>query len=162
MIEFKFSIHGNHENEKGNPLPKHRKTFRQQWTPEARRYHEYLDYVRALFLDALSKGGRLKGRAKFDAQHLTFVGRKPLDTGKRKCRMEIFITWGSNAHGDPENIFGAIADAIFEQDKYLSGSFDFDPIPGKAGRVDVRISVEDEPDEAGSRVHPRKRVKVAK
>lgn len=161
MIEFKFSIHGNHENKNGNPLPKHRKTHRQQWTPEARRYHAYLDYVRAEFLSALQRSGKINSRQFRDFFYV--LGPKPLHTGKRKCRMEIFITWGSNAHGDPENIFGAVADAIFEQDKFLAGTFDFDPIARSAGRVDVRIEIGDEPGEPPrSRVHSRPRVKVAK
>lgn len=161
MIEFKFQINGNHENPHGNPLPKHRKTHRQQWTPEARRYHAYLDYVRAEFLEALQRAGKINRKEWRDFFYI--LGPKPLHTGKRKCRMEIFITWSSNSHGDPENIFGAIADAIFAEDKYLSGSFDYDPTPRKKARVDVRISITDE--ECGStrsRVHPRKGVKVAK
>lgn len=155
MIE--FTIKGNHENPNGNPLPKHRKTFRQQHTPEARRYHEYLDYVRGCFLDAIEKRGTIKAKDRWVLDHLSFVGRKPFDTGDRKCRMEIFITWGSHAHGDPENIFGAIADAIFEQDKHLAGSFDFDPEPRAGGKVSVRIIVGE--DRCG--VHPGKRLKVA-
>lgn len=135
MIE--FTIYGNHEDEKGNPLPKHRKTARQQFTASARRYHEYLDYVRTSFIDQCAPNGR----AKFDAQHLSFIGRKPLNTGDRKCKMSIFIEWGNNAHGDPENIFGAIADALFENDKYLAGDIDFAPEPTGAGRVTVRIEI---------------------
>lgn len=132
----KFTIKGNHENPHGNPLPKHRKTFRQQWTPEARRYHAYLDYVRACFLD-----GTTRSRKEFrDCFYV--LGPKPLRTGDKKCRMRIKIYWSSRAHGDPENIFGAIADAVFEQDKYLAGEFDFEYCPKKRGRVDVEIEIE--------------------
>lgn len=160
MPQYKFTIHGNHENKKGNPLPKHRKTFRQQWTPEAKRYHSYLDYVRTTFLDAIGRRGRINAK---EFQEHFLPGAKPLTTGKKKCRMEIFITWGSEAHGDPENIFGAIADAIFVQDKYLGGGIDFDPIVGDAGRVDVLITIgAEECGRARSPLYSRKGIKVAK
>ncbi len=135
MIE--FTIYGNHENKNGNPLPKARKTGRQQYTAAAHRYHDYLDYVRTSFIDQCAPNGR----AKFDAKHLSFVGRKPLNTGDRKCKMWIFIEYGNNAHGDPENIFGAIADALFENDKYLAGDIDFAPDPTGEGRVYVKIEI---------------------
>lgn len=137
MIE--FTIYGNGNDENGNPLPKHRKTGRQQHTPAAQRYHEYLDHVRTSFIDQCAPNGR----AKFDAQHLSFIGRKPLNTRDRKCKMSIFIEYADHTHGDPENIFGAIADAIFENDKYLSGEFDFNPIPTGQGKVTVRIEISD-------------------
>lgn len=137
MIE--FTIYGNSDDPDGNPLPKARKTFRQQHTPEAQKYHDYLDYVRAAFIDQCAPNGR----AKFDAQHLSFIGRKPLNTGDRKCKMSIFIEWANHVHGDPENIFGAIADAIFTQDKYLAVDVDFEPIPTGKGRVYVRIEISD-------------------
>lgn len=135
MIE--FTIYGNHENKNGNPLPKHRKTGRQQHTASAHRYHEYLDYVRTSFIDQCAPNGR----AKFDAQHLSFIGRKPLNTGDRKCRMHIVIEYADWTGGDAENIFGAIADALFENDKYLAGTFDFTDERKGEGRVHVSIEI---------------------
>lgn len=35
--EITFSIIGNQDDPKGNPIPKIKKTYRQQWTPEAQR-----------------------------------------------------------------------------------------------------------------------------
>lgn len=132
-----FTINGNHQNENGNPLPKARKTFRQQWTDGAERYHQYLDYVRGAFLDEFEKPKHRDLRKKF----LSISGRKPLDTGDRKCKMRIFIEWGTNAHGDPENIFGAIADAIFENDKFLAGEFDFEQKPTGKGKVRCELEI---------------------
>ncbi|HOB90282.1 MAG TPA: hypothetical protein PKG74_03070, partial [Candidatus Colwellbacteria bacterium] len=132
-----------------------------QWTPEARRYHGWLDYVRAEFLGALQKAGKINRKEWRDFFYI--LGPKPLHTGRKKCRMRIFITWSSGAHGDPENIFGSIADALFESDKYLSGEFDFNAKPGTAGRVDIDIEIGDE--ECGTdgyRLHPRARLKMAK
>lgn len=154
----KFTINGNHEDQNGNPIPKARFTHRQQFTSKAGRYHEYLDYVRGRFTDSCFKQGKVNAREKFDMQHFDFIDRKPLNTGNRKCFMRIFITWGSENHGDPENIFGAIADAIFQQDKYLAGAIDFDPVTRSAGRVDVEIQIGE--DRCG--LHSWKGIKVAK
>lgn len=45
---------------------------------------------------------------------------------KQKFKLDIKIYFANNRRGDPEGIFGGIADAIFENDRNLSGSFDFD------------------------------------
>lgn len=58
------------------------------------------------------------------------------------ARMDIVITWKNEAHGDSENVFGSIADALFKQDKYLAGSFDWRPACG-AGSVEVMITLQD-------------------
>jgi hypothetical protein len=162
----KFSIHGNGESPTGNPQSKARFTGRQYRSqiPGVVKYQEWLEHVRAAFFDAVTTDGRITVRDKFLAQHLSFIDRKPLHTGDRKCRMQIFITWGSKTHADPENVFGSIADALFEQDKFLSGEFDFDERIGTAGRVDVCISIDqaDESERSGSRVHPRKGKQVEK
>jgi hypothetical protein len=135
----KFTIQ---TSEFGNPLPKARFTGRQMHTDKARRFHDYLDDVRSQFIDACYKHGKLTAKEKFDMQHFSMLDRKPLHTRDRKCHMDIMITWHSHSHGDPENIFGAIADALFEQDKYLTGSFDFHEVPEKDhGRVDVEITI---------------------
>lgn len=57
----------------------------------------------------------------------------------KKAYMDIFIFWADGKHGDPENIFGSIADALFWDDKHLCGSFDYVDEKGD-GHVIVRIS----------------------
>ena len=140
MIQIKFSIHGNHEDKHGNPIPKARFTRAQHFAGFADRYREYLEYVRGIFHDAVyTSDGRLK--RKDLEEYLTPLDGKPLSTGKIKCRMEIFITWANETHGDPENIFGAIADALFKNDKYLAVVADFDGRVGRGGRVDALITI---------------------
>lgn len=69
---------------------------------------------------------------------------KPLDTTiTTKAHMDIMIWWCNRAHGDPENCFGSIADALFASDKYLSGSFNFKYAEDKKARVEVVIQLED-------------------
>ena len=131
-----FTIKGTHEGANKNPQPKARFTHRQyrvrtrggRRIEKVERYQEYLDHVRASFLDSCVKDGRITRKEFRDAYY--GLGPKLLKTGKRKVRMDIFITWGSDSHGDPENIFGAIADALFVDDKYLAGSFDYATEPG--------------------------------
>jgi hypothetical protein len=55
--------------------------------------------------------------------------------------MDIKIFWSSDHHGDPDNIFKGIADALFTDDKYLSGSFNFCDAKDKIGGVDVCITL---------------------
>lgn len=105
MQNFEFKIIGNHEDPKGNPLPKLRLTQRSMWTEKAARYFEWGDYVRLCFIDS----------------YPSYVG-KPFKKGV-VARMDLMIYWGKENHGDPEGIFGSIADALFEDDKHLDGSF---------------------------------------
>ncbi len=65
---------------------------------------------------------------------------KPLTTVKgQKTKVDIVIYFKNYAHGDPSNIHKAIEDALFANDKYCSGSFDYfyDTINP---RVEVTIS----------------------
>jgi len=57
-----------------------------------------------------------------------------------RAKMAIVIRWKNNAHGDAENIFGSIADALFSQDKWLDGSFEGKVSDDGAGYVDVCIT----------------------
>lgn len=57
--------------------------------------------------------------------------------------MSINIFWADNTHGDPENVFGSIADSVFFQDKYLDGSFISQMSATKEGRVDIIINLKE-------------------
>lgn len=65
---------------------------------------------------------------------------KPLGTAKDLYgRMDLRIFWKDDKHGDPENIFGALADSLFFQDKYLDGSFEAKRSESGEGLVEVSI-----------------------
>lgn len=70
------------------------------------------------------------------------VGIQPFSTSvSDKARMDIRIYWINGIHGDPDNIFKGIADAIFKNDKFLDGSFEtYNSNEGK-GRVEVDITL---------------------
>jgi len=140
MITISFIIPGNHENPHGNAIPKLRMTGNQSWKPEAQRYAAWKKYVQdciqphlvAMALDLREKDQRklIKGN-----RYL-----KPISDVADKIRMDIMIHWADETHGDPESIFGSIADALFIQDKHLAGDKDFCHAPDKKGFVEVKIS----------------------
>ncbi len=55
-----------------------------------------------------------------------------------KIFLNIVIFFKNHSHGDPDNIFKAIADSLFIVDKYVAGSMDFyyDPLNP---RVEVEV-----------------------
>jgi len=132
-----FTISGNHKNAHGNPVPKLKMTAGQRWTPKAQGYAKWKIYVGMQYARILP----LKDRT----ESLTRIakGVKPiaLKTGQ-PARMDLKIFWkrGVN-HGDPENIFGSIADALFVNDNNLNGSFEAHRAEDGKGRVEVNITI---------------------
>lgn len=55
--------------------------------------------------------------------------------------MDLTIFWCHGTHGDPENIFGSIADSLFSQDKWLDGSFKSQMAEDGQGKVEVKITL---------------------
>lgn len=110
MNEYRFTIYGNQENLLGNPIPYFRQTQRSsKFNKGAIRYHEWKDYVRSAINDCC--------KTKLTKSNLLVI-----DT---KACMKLNIFFKSKIHADSDNIFKGIADSLFENDKYLSGSFDF-------------------------------------
>lgn len=140
MIEIRFTIKGTHEGPGNNAIPKLKQTGRQHWTPAARRYVKWKEHCVVALIDALSK--RSPAAAREAAKNYALLG-KPLVLATRRARMDIVIVWSDGHHGDPENIFGSIADALFHNDKYLSGSFDFKDEPGE-GQVDILLTISEQ------------------
>ena len=141
MVEIRFTIEGNNKDRRGNPTPKLKKTRGQQWTPEAKNYVAWKLYVQTALVEELSR--RSAPAAREAARNIALLG-KPLCLGDRKARMDIKIMWGSGNHGDPENIFGSIADALFYNDKHLAGSFDFDYSKERRGSVDILLTISEQ------------------
>src|SRR5579872_5063411 len=130
MKYYSFSIRGTHEDPMGNAIPKLRKTLRQQWTPEAQRYAAWKVYVQEAFMKSLVDID-FRGHVRY-----LRVFKKPIKLyDGAKAVMDIRIFWKDEKHGDPENIFGSIADALFYNDKNLDGSFKSELSGDKQGRV---------------------------
>jgi hypothetical protein len=115
---FEFTVYG-------QPVPYCRTTQAAKFSAKYKRYQQYKDCIVLAFLD----------QCKGDWGHP-----KPLTTVKgQKTKVDIVIYFKNYAHGDPSNIHKAIEDALFANDKYCSGSFDYfyDTINP---RVEVTIS----------------------
>lgn len=132
-----FSIFGTHNGHEKNPVPKLKMTGKQHWTPKAQEYVKWKSFVASCLNSYV---GKLEDRKLPEWYSLT--GKKPIVLQKgQDAHMHLHITWANEAHGDPENIFGSIADALFENDKHLAGSFDFEHSKEKKSRVDVTIQI---------------------
>lgn len=138
-MTIKITINGNHEDQRGNPIPKIKKTAWQYWTPEAKRYAAWKKHVQFAFLDAIAiSHPELQQRV---IQCLTRAG-KPIELGTlERARMDVKIFWKNEAHADAENVFGSIADALFKNDKKLDGSFEGCRAPDGKGRVEAIITI---------------------
>ena len=131
-------IHGNQEDPTGNPVPYFRTTQRGQFNKGAKRYHAWKDFVRAHYLDK-TMPTRIKREDYGDFHDI--LQKKPIPASKEKQRMTLHIVFANKAHADCDNIFKGIADALFENDKYLVGSFDFEYSPHKKGRVEITLEL---------------------
>lgn len=127
-----FTIRGNQENPKGNPIPYTRMTQGTRWTERSKRYFAWKDYVKGEYIDAV------KGREGFSNADLLYD--KPIAVTANKVRMSLKIWFASKSHADCDNVFKGIADALFMNDKHLvTDGFDYEY--AKEGRVEVTITL---------------------
>lgn len=132
-----FTIWGNQEDRAGNPIPYHRSTQGGQWKPAVMRYNAWKSYVVAHYFDLLFPDKVIKTKDYGDAR--AKLSRKPIPKSDKKMRMDIAIYFVDKKHADSDNVFKGIADALFENDKYLAGSMDF--FYSDRGRVDVSLTL---------------------
>lgn len=126
-MTYTFTINGNHENIFANPVPYFRTTQGSKFSDGALRYAKWKSYVQKCF----------------EIQNdLKPVLGKPITLTKTQtAEMHIFIGWADNTHGDCDNVYKGIADALFKNDKQLTkGSFDSIKSKGK-GYVKVTITI---------------------
>jgi hypothetical protein len=96
----------------GHPVGYTRTTQGTTWTARYLKYTAYKNTVIAAFLD------QVPGEWGYP---------KPLTTTEElRTEINIMIYFKNRIHCDPDNCFKAIADSLFECDKYVSGDFDFD------------------------------------
>jgi len=107
----------------GQPVPYKRTTQNSKWTDaNYKRYQCYKDAIVLAFLE----------QCEGNWNHI-----KPLTTVRgQKTKVELMIYFKNFAHGDSDNVMKGLLDALFECDKYVSGSFDFD-----YDRINPRIEV---------------------
>lgn len=145
-----FTIHGNQQDLKGNPIPYLRMTrgelkllkipghkIRSKSAMAKRegiqRYLDWKEYVKmCLYFNPIGNGERQLKKVKID---------QLLNCGE-KVHMDCSIYFANKKHGDPDNIFKGIGDAIFTNDKHVVGSFDYEYDKDRP-RVEVTIKKED-------------------
>lgn len=137
-MNVKFTIYGNQDNPKGNPVPYTRVVGRALWVRGAKRYAEWKAYVQSCFFTAVDQ----------ETRKLLKAGNRQIRYGKpielpahTDARMDLKIFWANGSHGDPDNVFKGIADALFVNDKNLDGSFESIRAPDAKGRVEVEIRI---------------------
>ena len=114
-----------------------RSTQRTQWLPKVVRYNEWKGHVVAKFIDhieSLSKEERDELKP-----YINFLDKKPIIATSKKIYVKIYVTFKDKAHGDGDNIFKGIADALFMNDKYVAGSFDYEYSKDKQGKIYIQI-----------------------
>lgn len=79
----------------------------QKLVDRIRRYMDWKTYVLMTFKNAARQQGMI------------------LNT-KEKNYVDIMIWYANKKHADSDNVIKGILDAIFDNDKYVAGSFDFD------------------------------------
>ena len=126
-------------------MSKLKMTGKQSWTPKARGYSKWKQHVVGAFIGAISSGPLARSKSTQVIGHRLAMGHKPICLGPGESAfMSIAIRFCGGVHGDPENVFGSIADALFDNDKRLSGAF-FDVTdfmrPDEWADVAVKIEV---------------------
>ncbi|MBR8466193.1 RusA family crossover junction endodeoxyribonuclease [Campylobacter sp. faydin G-140] len=104
------------ENLAYNPVPYKRTTQRQKWVDKG--YQKYLAFKELL-------------RWHFKAQNKT----EPKLKGR--YHVSLIATYKDKTHGDTDNIAKAVNDALFSDDKLVSGDYDFRY--GEYGGLEVKI-----------------------
>lgn len=129
MKNIDFIIYGNQEDRRANPIPYIRITRRSKWTDKAQRYFQWKSYVYGAFCEATQKLGNRRCER--------------LNTKEEKIVMNLQIEWADNKHADPDNVFKGIADALFENDKNLDGSFVTKMAQDGRGKVIVHLLLDE-------------------
>lgn len=139
-MKIAFTIDGNHKDIGGNPIP-YKRLVRGSFRKGDSNYLEWEEYVRSRFyatariidadpdILAIKDGGRII--ALYD-QKAGIPEKKPIDISTRLMQLDLRIGFKNGAHGDPDNIFKGIADALFINDKNLYGTF---PVPEHGARA---------------------------
>lgn len=111
-----FTIIGNQENRKGNPIPYVRATQGSKWNDRYQRYTAFKQYVQRAYLFADPHPPFLG-----EAKRRVVLGGKPIakESELSKSRVIATIFFGNETHCDPDNVEKGILDALFENDKHV-------------------------------------------
>jgi len=127
---FEFTVFGNQEDEKGNPLGYHRTTQKSKWNDASQRYEAWKEHVRSAFYKKYTGDDALENI--------------PLSTSRERiAKMDVDIYFANDVRADVDNVWKGIADALFKNDKYvLCGSFEGKVSNEKVGWVNIKIKIQ--------------------
>ena len=103
-----------------NPVPYKRTTQKAKFVDKD--YHRYQAYKNALVVAFIQKVGK--------HPHKVLIG-------TNKWVVDVMVTYKVKRHGDTDNVAKGINDALFLNDKYVAGSYDYQY--GVIGCVEVTI-----------------------
>ena len=120
-MRYELEIIGNQEDPKnGNPIPYERMTQRGKWkNKRAQRYLAWKKYVQECWLEK--------------------YGRLPKYDGSNSLQLDVACLFKGENHADPDNIYKAIADSLFKNDKHVWGRVCFAHVAQDPG---VKITVQ--------------------
>ncbi len=143
-MTIRFTILGNHEDPHGNPVP-YQRALNFAWRKASARYMDWLEYVRDEYRRAMTTANFpvvIDDDVANGAKLAKITGSAhPIRLKKCFAKMNLKIYWANNAHGDPDNVFKGIADALFQNDKNLDGSFESHMADDGRGRVEAEIII---------------------
>jgi len=135
---YKFTVHGNPTNPDGNPVP-YKRTLNWAMRKEDRKYFAWHEHVRRTAMEDC--------RPIPDEPEVVKVSRNtfiyyPFNLSMSRARVDMKIYWMNDQHGDADNVFKGILDAIFRNDKnVVAGSYESSKCPEKKGRVEVTVTI---------------------
>lgn len=134
-----FTIEGNQNDPTGNPIP-YKRVLSGKFRKDSIDYMAWKEYVRS----CLDRTAHLDGLShKVLYVPATYPYPHILAQGVIRAAVHIKIYWKNHSHGDCDNVFKGILDALFENDKLVhAGSFESFYSPEKKGKVDISLVLE--------------------
>ena len=122
----------------GNPMAKLKMTGKQFFLPKAQKYVAFKSHILVNCLRALDDhdpGIKAACLRTYGIHGAPFHTTKDLH-----AYLVVKSMFKNNAHADPENVYGTIADSLFKSDKYLRGEIDFGYNKDKTSHVEVEVT----------------------
>ena len=132
MTTYNLEIIGNGNGKNGNPIP-YTRVLSNKIRADGARYLEWQQFVRAQFSTKYPKTIWIDGK-KWGA---------PIRSGNHPVKAKCWITFKDKSHGDADNIFKGLLDALLFQDKYVM-EFHVYAEYGPVGKVYIEVEVCDD------------------
>lgn len=142
-----FELLGNPRDPQGNPLPKIKATKGMYWTDKVKDYQDWKHDIVKAFLDACPDEIEGVFQAEMAEQVIKNKRKhqKPIRVKKgERWHLCVDCYWKNGVHPDAENVAGAIADALFFNDKDLELCATGGISSTKQGKVVALLTIQSE------------------